>query len=238
MIVDLTLAAVITSAEPPANLDRYVYPLAPTIKAPEITVDSTAAPDLAPWGDKAKDLCTTWFPLVCQLLSTQGYQPPTTLKFVFRANQDAPAYATRNEISISIEWVRQHPNDLGMMVHEMTHIIQSYPRNRNNAGWLVEGIADYIRWWRYEPEAPRSRIDFSRATFRDSYRTTAAWLAWSAQKYNMSLVPELDKVLRKGEDPLPVFEKVTGKTAQQLWDEFKADSERRAAAAAAPGSGR
>ena len=38
------------------------------------------------------------------------------------------------------------------MVHETVHCVQQY-RTRNNAHWLVEGIADYIRFFKYEPSS-------------------------------------------------------------------------------------
>lgn len=212
------------SALSSASLDRYEYPLAKPIAAPEITVDSSAAPDLAAWGEKAKEICTAWYPEICRLLSTQDFKSPKSLKFVFRTGQDAPAYTAGHEISIKVEWVRAHPDDLGMMVHELTHVIQAYPRNSHNTGWLVEGIADYIRWWRYQPESDGGRrpLDFTKATYHDAYRTTAQFLAFSADKYNMGLVPALDLALRKAEDPMPVFKEKTGHTADELWEEFKA----------------
>ncbi len=39
-------------------------------------------------------------------------------------------------------------------------------------------------------------------------------------KYDMRLVPSLDSVLRKGEDPMPVFKEMTGKDIDDLWKEF------------------
>jgi hypothetical protein len=221
----IQLIAGLALAQAP-DLDRFIYPLAPAIGAPEITVDSSAAPDLAEWGEKAKALAMEWHPLVSQLLSTQDWRPPAKIALIFRTGQAAPAYATRNEISISADWVRSRPDDLGMIVHELTHIIQAYPRSEHNTGWLVEGIADYIRWWRYEPEAPRSRTDFSRANYTDAYRTTANWLAWAAKKHTLRLVPALDLKLRRAEDPMPVFKELTGKTADELWADYKAEMTR------------
>ena len=37
----------------------------------------------------------------------------------------------------------EHPEDTGMVIHELTHIIQNYPSP--DPGWVTEGIADYIR---------------------------------------------------------------------------------------------
>src|SRR5437867_9499159 len=92
------------------------------------------------------------------------------------------AYASGGEIHISAAWVRSHPNDFGMVVHELTHLVQRYPRNPG-PGWLVEGIADYVRLHDFEPLLPRPRIDFTKAKYTDSYKTTAGFLIWLEGKY-------------------------------------------------------
>ncbi|AIE85747.1 basic secretory protein-like protein [Fimbriimonas ginsengisoli] len=218
----LPLALLLMQAKT-VDLDRYVYPLSKPLRAPRITVDVKDAPDMAAWGAKAQKLATDWFPALTSWLATEGYHPPRRLRFVFRNKQDAPAYATGDEISFNAAWIRQHPDDLGMVIHEMTHIVQHYPDNKADTGWLVEGIADYTRWWRYEPEAPRTKINFEKATYHDAYRTTAYFLAWVGKKYDLRLVPALDRALRKGLDPMPLFASTTGKTAEELWKEFAAD---------------
>lgn len=205
---------------PKAELDKRFYPMAPPISCPPIEIVTDEAPDLKEWAEGARTLAQGWFPHVCQLLSTQDYKAPAKIKFIFREKIDPPAYATGNEIHFKADWLRSHPDDVGIVIHEMTHLIQAYPGNRHNTGWLVEGIADYIRWWRFEPEAPRTKIDFSKAKYTDAYRTTAHFLAWSSQKYDARLVPALDLNLRKAEDPMPTFKALTGKSADELWAEF------------------
>jgi hypothetical protein len=225
MFVAPILAMLLASPPAQADLVRYVYPLAKPVRSPKISIDVKEAPDLQAWAETARSLATSWFPQLCQLLATGDFKRPKSLRFVFRAEQDAPAYCAGDEISFSAEWVRKHPDDLGMVIHELTHVVQAYPANKNDVGWLVEGIADYTRWWRYEPEAPRTQIDFSKASYRDAYRTTAAWLAWTSQRYDLRLVPALDRNLRRAEDPMPTFVKFTGKTADLLWAEFRAASQ-------------
>lgn len=131
-----------------------------------------------------------------------------------------PAYASGGEITISGKWIKEHPDDLGLVIHELVHVIQQYPHFEGKPGWLVEGIADYIRWWRYEPEAPRRRPDPAKANYTDSYRTTGWWLGWVSQKYDRRLVPALDRALRNKQDPMPIFKAMTGKTPEELWKEF------------------
>jgi hypothetical protein len=201
-------------------LSKWVYPLAPAIKAPRVTIDYSDFPAGEAWAKEAKTVVEQWFPAVWQMLGTQGQVPPEEIKLVFAKEQDAPAFAGGGRISVSGPWITQHPDDLGMMVHELTHLIQRYPQFPGKPGWLVEGIADYTRWWRYEPEAPRPKIDPLKNKYTDSYRVTAAFLAFLANKYDKGIVPKLDKTLRDRTYKDSVFVEITGKDLDTLWNEF------------------
>jgi len=209
-----------TQTPDPDPLARYVYPLSKARKTPRVEYDVKDIPELQPWAEKAKALVKEWYPTLTQLLSTKDYKPYRRIKLTFKQEISAPAWAANGEITFSGKWIKAHPDDLGMVIHELTHVVQNYPDNKVDTGWLVEGIADYIRWWRYEPESTRSRIDITKATYHDAYRTTAYFLAWVSQKYDRRLVPSIDLALRKGEDPMPIFTQLTGKDPQTLWTEF------------------
>lgn len=218
MIAHLIFAASLLS--PSDELNKNVYPLSKPIPSPEFVIDVTEVPEAKEWMETGKALCEEWFPTICTLLATEDYKAPQKITLRIAKKQDAPAYASGPMISVSYEWIKARPNDLGMMIHELTHVIQAYPRNRHDTGWLTEGIADYIRWIRYEPEAPRRKINIEKASYRDAYTTTAYFLSYASYKYNRALVPALDRALRKSEDPMPLFEKLTGKTADTLWKEY------------------
>ncbi len=207
--------------QPPVELGRYLDPLAPMKKSPPVSIDISAAPEAKEWAEKAAVLVKEWFPLVCQLLATDNYTPPKAIRLVFKPDISAPAYAAGGEITVNATWIKQHPDDFGMMIHEMTHVIQAYSDGGDKPGWLVEGIADYIRWWRYEPESPRPRVNPETAKYTDSYRTTGYFLAWVAYKYDRSLVRKLDAALREKTYTPALFEKITGKNLDTLWNEFK-----------------
>jgi hypothetical protein len=53
------------------------------------------------------------------------------------------------------------PDDFrAMLIHELTHVVQHYPHGQADAGWLVEGIADYIRHKYFEKDIqPTLRLD-------------------------------------------------------------------------------
>lgn len=207
-----------------SDLARFVYPLAKSLATPPVVIDVSDFEAGRQWAEQAKALVEQWYPTVTTWLATEEFKAPAEIKLVFKRDLNVPTYASGGTITINGKWITDHPDDLGMVIHELTHVIQQYPNSRTKPGWLVEGIADYIRWWRYEPEAqstPRTpRLNPDRAKYTDSYRTTAYWLAWASKKYDLRLVPSLDRALRKREDPMPVFKSLTGKTPDELWTEF------------------
>lgn len=208
------------TAEEPSSLARYVAPLAKLREAPEVKIEVSEAPEAKAWAEQAQSLARDWFPHLCQLLATENYRPPKTITLTFKPNIDAPAFASGGGITVNAKWIKAHPDDFGMIIHELTHVIQAYPGGRNTPGWLVEGIADYIRWWRYEPESPRTPVNPEKAKYTDSYRTTAAFLAFVVAKYDRGIVKRLDKALRERTYSDEIFQQVTGKTVDTLWGEY------------------
>src|ERR1043165_3008518 len=82
-------------------------------------------------------------------------------------------------------------DSVGSMSHEAVHVAQQYGRARGRnrvPGWLTEGIADYIRWWKYEPASMRRPVAPTKrngqpASYTDSYQTTAAFLEYVAKNH-------------------------------------------------------
>ncbi len=213
----IVLAAAGHSQDDP--LAKYVYPLAKPLATPPVEIDVTDFPESKAWAEKAKGLVETWYPYITSLLSTQKWKAPKKITLIIKKDLEVPAYEENARITINGKWITGHPDDLGMVIHEMTHIIQDYPDYDGKPGWLVEGIADYTRWWRYEPEGPRPKLT-AKNTYHDAYRVTAMFLAYAGKKYNLALVPALDLAMREKRDPMPVFKDLTGKTAQEIWDEM------------------
>jgi hypothetical protein len=194
-----------------------------TRPTPRFEADVAQAPELQPWGRAAEALCQVWYPRIVAILrSDDTARPlPPVVKLVFEKDMRGVAYASGGEIHISADWVRSHPNDFGMVVHELTHLVQRYPRNRG-AGWLVEGIADYVRLHHFEPLVAVPRIDFTKAKYTDSYKTTAGFLIWLEGEYGADLVPKLNASLRAGSYSDTRFKELTGKEVAQLWRDFAA----------------
>jgi len=202
-----------TSAAPPARA-------APV----KVTVDTRDAPDVAEWGKKAGALAEKWHPIISRLLRSDGHVPPSEVRIVFKKDMKGVAYASGRTITISAKWVTDHPDDFGMVVHELTHVVQGY--KRGGPGWLVEGIADYVRFAHYEPKT-RVIVNPKKASYKDGYRTTAKFLAWAEAQHDRDLVRKLNEALRQGKYNDALFEERTGKKLDRLWADFLAAQEKK-----------
>lgn len=186
----------------------------------KVGVDTSEVPELAPWAEKAKALVEEWHPIISRLLASDGFDPPTEVQLDFKKGMRGVAATSGDRVSIAASWIERHPEDFGMVIHELVHVIQSYPPSR--AGWLVEGIADYIRFHHYEPQVKLAIADPARASYRDSYRTTAQFLIWLESKYDKGIVPKLNAALRQRKYRDELFREITGKDLDALWAEFVA----------------
>lgn len=184
-----------------------------------ITVDSTEVPELFDWGKNAAELCVQWYPKLCLLLDGSGFKPSTEVRLILRKDMTGVAATSDNEISIAAGYVRHATNDWGMVIHELVHVVQAYGPRRN-PGWLVEGVADYVRLTQFEPDAPRPRIDPQKASYRDAYKTTAIFLIWVEAHKDANLVRKLNQAMREGAFRLDLFKVYTGETVDALWAEF------------------
>jgi arylsulfatase A-like enzyme len=190
-------------------------------RAVQVTVDVSEVPELTEWADKARALVEKWHPLIADLLQSDGFTPPAEVKLVFKKKMRGIAYSSGRTITIAAAWLKENPGDYGMVVHELTHVIQAYRRTGDDAGWLVEGIADYVRFFRYEPGTKLGRLGV-RESYRDGYRTAARFLAWLEKTHDKDIVAKLNRALREGTYNEGLFRDWTGRGVDDLWADFRA----------------
>lgn len=183
----------------------------------QVKIDVTEVPELKDWAAQSEKLIREWHPKIAEMLSQEGFTPPTEVRVVFKKDMDGVAHTIGNEITISGNWVKQHPEDTGMVIHELVHVEQAYRRGR--PFWLVEGIADYIRFYKYEPETRLRGINAERQSYRDGYRTSAQFIAW-LEKNHPGFVKKANEAIRKHEYQNVMLHEMTGKNLEQLWTEF------------------
>jgi len=190
------------------------------LAAPSITMDTTQLTTLQDYSKKAQKAAEDNYAMVLKTLQTDDPAPDRPIRIICDMKYKGVAATSGRTIRFSPEYVVGHTDDLGMIVHEEVHVIQGY--KKYDPVWLVEGIADWVRWFHFEPEAKRPHPRKDRADARASYQTTAAFLVWASGKYDKDLVPKLHKALRDGTYVESMFKDLTGKTLDDLNAEWKA----------------
>ena len=185
-------------------------------------IDISQAPDLAVWSQEAEKKMEEFWPDTAALLYSYKFITPNMVNVVYRTGPDVTGVAATGGgvMTVNSQYCRQHPDDTGLTVHETAHVIQAY--SSYNPVWLVEGIADYIRWIKFEPENYHPNINVKTATYHDSYRTTAAFLGWCELHYDSRLVTKLNQAVRFGTYKNALFQQYCGKDVDTLWAEFVA----------------
>ncbi len=183
-------------------------------------VDVSQAPDLKGWADTAEKQMESFWADTAAMLYSFGLITPNAVNVIYTTGPGVTGVAATGGgvMTVNTKWCRAHPDDTGLAVHEMAHVVQSI--NAAAPGWLVEGTADYIRWVKFEPEHFTPRINVEKSTYHDAYRTSATFLAWCALNYDELIVTKLNDAARAGTYKNDLFRKYCGKDVDTLWAEF------------------
>ena len=172
-----------------------------TFKYPvEVVVDVSDAPDMKEWADKCARICERAYPMLNEELASDGFKPAHFIRMALKNDYRGVAATGGTRITGSVKYFKDHPQDFGAMVHETAHVVQAYRYSRGgnrNPGWLVEGIADYVRFYKYEPGKIGPLRNVDRMHYNDAYRTTARFLNYVTDKYDKELVKKLNAAMRK-----------------------------------------
>ncbi len=207
-----------------------------------ITIYTSETPDLTEWAHKElAPVLQKWYPKIVKMLPSEGYQAPGRLSITFSPNMRGVAAASGTRVRCGAGWFRRQLQGeaKGAVVHELVHIVQQYGRarrtNRNatrNPGWLVEGIADYIRWFLYEPQTRGAEVtsrNIARARYDSSYRISGNFLNWVTETYDKNIVRKLNAAARQGKYNEKLWKEATGHTVQDLGNEWKRHLEKKIA---------
>lgn len=178
-------------------------------------------PGMVRWGQEAKRLIERWHPRICNLLTSKGFDPPTEVRLVIKRQDKGVGHASGRTITVMSGWIKKHPDDLGLVIHELTHVIQRY---KKTPAWVTEGIADYIRWAVYEgkplsgfgcPDQPKG--------YTKGYRAAAGFLLWLESDLGPGIVSRLNSAARRGEYTDDLFQQATGRPLDALWEMYRAE---------------
>lgn len=193
-----------------------------------ITLDTKQAPELKDWVEtNLAPVLAEWYPKITALLSSDGFTAPDHFKITLKPMPGVAYTAGRNVVANSDWLIKEIGKEaIGSLVHECVHVVQQF-HDDNNPGWLVEGSADYVRWFKYEPQShgadsvwmKKHGKNFS-PSYNDSYRISANFLNWVSENYDKDIVGQMNVAMRDGQYNDSLWEKYTGKTAPELGEEW------------------
>ncbi len=135
---------------------------------------------------------------------------------------DGVAYAHDGRVVISQAWLERMPGDVDVVTHEVMHIVQNYPSD-SGPGWLVEGIADFVR---YRYGVDHAGAGWSLPALGDdhhytsSYRVTARFLDWVERERKPGFVKTLDRAMRTRTYDAAIWKAETDLELDELWDAY------------------
>ncbi|QEL15585.1 sigma-70 family RNA polymerase sigma factor [Limnoglobus roseus] len=209
----------VTAPEPHALLIREITidsaPAVAVFRYPvEFVVDATDAPALTEWAGRAARACEQFYPVICDELASDGFVPPPRVLLSVRWDADALVSTSGNRITASAGYFQANPSDVGAVVHATSFVVQAYG-GRATPGWLVHGVADYVRFFKFEKNS-LERPDPATARYDGDSRETADFLNYVTETYDLSLVRRLNDALRSGHYSADVWKEYTGKSLPEL----------------------
>lgn len=196
-----------------------LYKLSANTPQVSVDLDTSEVPHLKAWGEEARALIVQWHPRIAERLATEGCTPAQAISLKLRKSDKGVGASSGTKITIQSNWIEKHPEDLGLVVHELVHVIQAYPSPK--PWWITEGIADYLRWAIYEkkPQSwfprPKEKQGYAR-----SYRVTAGFFLWLESGAAPGIVKKLNTAMRNRAYSADLFHAATGQSLDELWDAY------------------
>jgi len=170
-------------------------------------------------------MINTFFTVYPELAKTYNQKTAKLVTFVIDTAYKGVAATDNGRVTIASAWMHKRPEDIDVITHEVMHIVQDYGES-TGPGWLTEGIADYARYkfgvnnaaakWALPDYKPTQNYD-------NAYRVTARFLLWMEEKVKPGIVKTLDAQMRKHTFTDATWQKLTGKTVDELWKAYSAN---------------
>lgn len=184
--------------------------------AVEVIVDTSQAPDLKPFGSQVQNTLTQSYKPISDYLKSPTFKDVPTINVLFDNKYDGIAYAQNTRIVGATKYYRDHKDDIGSMVHEMTHVIQKY---QNCPGWVTEGVADYMRYYHFETNKQLPKPGPSNH-YTQGYWVTAYFLNYVVQRVRGDMIKYVNKDCREGTYADSIWPRLTNKDVDTLWNDM------------------
>ncbi len=216
-----------------------------------VLLDVSNAPDAGESALRSSALVVEWYPRINAILYAADHPLPFPVVVVsFEPGLQAPAMTTGNVIHVSSRYIKVMPDDFrAMLVHELTHVVQHYAAVPPDAGWVAEGMADYVRHKYFETDIREtlhldaqgrlsgyssaepffrslqdSGVSLTDKGYLKSYTVASTFLFWLEQHKDKDIVHALNIALSEGRYSPELFQTLCNAPLDALWAEFVAAS--------------
>lgn len=185
----------------------------------EIIMNIDRAPSFKKEAQVIKKQATKIFQEIEKKLWIEGYKPLKRVNFFLARNMGAPGFSdSPRSVVIDADFFRRNPKDYNLVVHELTHCVQNYPKY---VVWVTEGIADLMSYkLGYRKDVGNPRLGGS---YKHGYSRAASFLLWMEQKLDKNIVIKLHKLLRDGKYSDQYFIDNFSKDIDTLWAEYQVE---------------
>jgi Peptidase of plants and bacteria len=144
-----------------------------------------------------------------------GVAPPLPVVTIeVEPGGEVPGVTSGTVIVLGERWFAEHPDDVGCVLHELSHAYMRAPAYDADTIWLIEGIADYVRDV-LGYDASWTRAHHVPGGARGGYQTTAHFLLW-LQARRPGAVAELSRRLSAGSYTERAFGEIAGRSLDDL----------------------
>jgi len=201
-----------------------------------LQLDTSAAPDMKEWTERVIGRMHGSSILVAAYV-TAGWPIPRSVKVSY-VDKDggAPAWTEPGacpKICLNAKWFRKNRDGeaAGAFFYALVRAMQGYratpgATETNCPSWLANGIADYARWYLFEPES--CGCDFVRRNpeayrYNGSFRVTASFLDFVERSHPGTVMRANAAMRAHAFDDATFWKETTGKTAEELEKLWHAD---------------
>jgi hypothetical protein len=195
----------------------------PRMKDFDWTLDTSQSPDLKDWAEtKLKPVVDQWYPRLVDYFASDGFTAPTRFKITIRPGNGNVSFSGTT-IQLSESWVKEQisrPGDwnqaTGAVIWALARVVQQY----GDPPWLAYGVANYYRWFIYEPAKPKmSALSAAGHNYSDR-NMTESFLDFVVNNHDPKIVSKMNAAMRQGRYSPDLWKEYTGKSAEDLWAEF------------------
>lgn len=188
-----------------------------------LTIEGDVDAALAPTVGRFTTLFYESYPKLLARFDDPEKPASRNIRIAFDRNLKSPAHCVGDRITVGVDWITKHPDDVGLLTHELTHAVQHYPKS--DPGWLTEGIADYARHLYGPAVQPGWKLPAKlseKQSYTNSYNVTARFLVWLDEKHPGS-VDKLHRRMQRREFEMDDFKTFTGSDVDALWKQCVAE---------------